>query len=211
MPKLTLLSLALFCVFVSHSQAYEDKVQYDKKKQQAVAMDFNFTQEAVENAIVEKFRKLGYKPKEEKGLFNSDRGFLVFKNAYINDVSRDRLDYVIRVDRKSRKESDESVLYMIMLSNDQNAMDKMDRAELNRAKSFLNDLLPDVEAADLELQIKGQEDAIAKSEKKLKQLQDEKADLDKKQLDNQKAQEDTGKELENQRKNLENLKGKRKN
>jgi hypothetical protein len=207
----TVLLLALtYLSLTTNAQAYEDKVQYDKKKQPAIAMEYSFSPEAVENAIVEKFRQLGYKPKEEKGIFNSDRGFMVFKNAYISDISNDRMDYVIKVDRKSRKESDESVVYMIMLTDDQNRLEKMDRKDINRAKSFLNDLLPQVEAADLELQIKSQEELVSKTEKKLKTLQDEKAELERRQLENQKGQEQTVKDITTQKQQLDSLKGRRK-
>jgi len=55
----------------------------------------------VENAFVKRMEKLGYKAKEEKGILNRDKGFLVFKNAYVTDISKDRLDYIIKVERKS--------------------------------------------------------------------------------------------------------------
>ena len=52
--------------------------------------------------------------------------------------------------------------------------------DVGKANMFLNNLLPEIEEANLELQIKAQDDAVVKSEKKFKDLQDEKADLEKK-------------------------------
>ncbi len=67
-----------FLPFVS-GQAYESTIEYNKKKQNAYVMEFPYSTEAVENAVVAKIEKMGYKGKEEKGLFNKDKGFIVFK------------------------------------------------------------------------------------------------------------------------------------
>ena len=75
---------------------------------------------------------------------------------------------------------------------------------------FLNNLLPEIEEANLELQIKAQDDAVVKSEKKFKDLQDEKADLEKKLQKNAENIENQQKQIDNQRQALEGLKGKRK-
>jgi hypothetical protein len=71
-------------------------------------------------------------------------------------------------------------------------------------------MLPDIEAANLELQIKAQEELIAKTEKKLKNLQQDKADLEKKLSQNAKEQEETIKDIQDQKQQLGNLQGKRK-
>jgi hypothetical protein len=214
--KITRMRKAIFLAFcvclasLSFSQAYEDKVQYDKKKQQAIAIEYGFPPKAVENAIVRKFAKLGYKPKEEKGIFNPDKGFIEFRNAYVTDISRDRMDYIFSIERKSRKERDETVVHMIMYRNEANALDKMEAPSVGHAKEFLNLMLPGIEAEYLELQILDQEDKISKAEKKLRGLQDEKLDLEKKIADNIKSQDDTIKDIDDQKKNLETLKGLRK-
>ncbi|MEP6700456.1 MAG: hypothetical protein ABJA85_04045 [Bacteroidota bacterium] len=211
MKKFTLFFIAVltFSLAVS-AQAYESTIQFDKKKQPAIAIDYSYSPEAVENAIIKKMERLGYKAKEEKGLFNKDKGFLVFKNAYINDISADKMDYIIKVERKSRKENEEAVLYMIMNRDDENAMGRMTSYDIGRAKSFLNYMLPDIEVANLELQIIEKEEMVAKAEKKLKGLQEDKTDLDRKLADNLKAQDDTVRDIELQKQALEALREKRK-
>ncbi len=205
-----LLSLAFIMLTAgAFGQAYEDKITYDKKKQACIACDYDFSPEAVENAMVEKFKGLGYKVKEEKGLFNSDKGFFLFENAYVTDISRDRFDYIFKVERKSRKEGDKATLYMIIYYKDQNALTSMEAGSVSRAKLFLNKMLPDIEAADLEIQIRNQEENISKLEKKLKNLQDDKIELDKKIADNAKNQDETIQLLDTGKKDLEVLKGKR--
>ena len=202
------MSVIVIAISVS-AQAYESSIQYDKKKQSGIAIDYAYPPEAVENAIIKKLEKMGYKPKEIKGILNRDKGFLVYKSIYFTDISRDRMDYMIKVERKSRKTSDESVMYMIMMKDGQNALTTMDSYDVGNAKNFLNNMLPDIEAANLELQIKAQEEVVAKAEKKLKGLQEDKIDLEKKLDANVKSQDDTIKDLEAQKQNLELLKGKR--
>lgn len=210
MKKIGLFLIAAIVTGTSFAQAYEASIQYDKKKQQAIAIDYSYPQEAVENAIVQKLAKMGYKAKEEKGILNRDKGFLVYKNAYITSISSERMDLMIKAERKSRKESDETVLYMIMMNGDKNTLSILDAAGVNNAKSFLNEMLPDVEAANLELQIKAQEETVAKSEKRLRDLKDEQSNLERKLQDNKVNQENTQKDIEGQKQALGVLVGKRK-
>ncbi len=209
MKKKGLLVLGLLMTLISFGQSYEATIQYDKKKQQAIAIDFVYQPQAVENAIVQKLAKMGYKPKEEKGILNRDKGFLVFKNIFITDILSDRMDYLVKVERKSRKEADESIMYLVMLKDDKNALGIMDATDVGRAKSFLNNLLPEVEAADLELQIIAQQEVVAKAEKKLRDLKEEQTSLEKKIADNKTSQENTQKDIESQKQALGVLEGKR--
>jgi hypothetical protein len=199
------------------SQAYEGSIEFDKKKQQAFMIDYNYPPESVEAAIVQKMESMGYKAKEEKGLFNKDKGFLVFKSAFIPDISASSMDYIVKVERKSRREKDESVVYMIIMKDGNNAKDGFQAENVGSAKRFLNDLLPNVEASHLEFQIRAQEEVVVKAEKKLKNLQDDKKDMEEKirklQGDiktNEKNQVNTEQEIANQKTALEALKGKRK-
>lgn len=211
MKKIVLLvATVISLVIAARAQAFEDNVQYDKKKQPAIAINYNYPVLAVENAFVLKMEKMGYKAKEEKGIFNKDKGFIVFKNAYVTDISAGRMDYIIKVEKKSRKESDESVMYMIMMKDGENAMIKMDAEDVGKAKLFLNNMLPDIEAANLEIQIKDQEDVVAKAEKKLRDLKDDQASLEKKLQQNKSDQEGTQKDIESQKQALGVLVGKRK-
>jgi len=209
--------LVLLISYISQAQAYEGKIEFDKKKQPALVIDYPYPPEAVENAFMQKMENLGYRGKEEKGLFNKNKGFRVYKNAYITDISSNKFDYIINVERKSRKEKDESVLYLLIMNDDENAISSFDAYDMGRAKEFLNNLLPDVEAANLELEIKAQEDVVAKAEKKLHNLRNDKEEMENKIKklqqdikDNIKDQENTEKDIENQKGTLENLKLKRK-
>ncbi|HEX6193463.1 MAG TPA: hypothetical protein VFZ42_13915 [Chitinophagaceae bacterium] len=172
--------LAFLCPNLLLAQAHEGNVEYDKKKQPAFIIDYAYPPEAVENALFQKLEKLGYRGKEEKGVFNKDKGFRIFKGAYITEISDKSLDFIIKIEPKSRKENDAATLYMIINKDGQNAMGGFDSDDKKKAKEFLNELLPHVESAHLELQIKEQEETVGKSEKKLKALQDEKKLLEEK-------------------------------
>jgi peptidoglycan hydrolase CwlO-like protein len=206
---LTVIIATLFAVPL-FSQSYESNITYDKKKQKAISIDYAYPQEAVQNAIVQKIEKMGHIGKEEKGMFNKDKGFIVFKDAFITDISEERMDYILKIERKSRKDKDETTLYLVINKGGQDAVPTMTAHDIGRAKVFLNNLLPEIEEANLELQIKAQDDAVVKSEKKFKDLQDQKADLEKKLQKNAENIENQQKQIESQRTALDGLKGKRK-
>lgn len=204
------LALALFFSLAVSAQAYEGKIEYNKKKQDAFVIEFPYSQEATENAVVKRMEQLGYKAKEEKGLFNRDKGFKIYKNALLSDISSNRMDYLIYIDKKGKKDKDGSILYFVIMKDENtNAMTGFDAADMQAARNFLARLTPDVVAADLELQIKAQQDVLSKAEKKLSDLQKDKADLEEKLRKNEKEQDMTTKDIENQRQILESLKLKR--
>jgi hypothetical protein len=219
MRKIILLLLTIFTLYsTGFSQAYEGKTDYDKKKQDAFMIDYPYPQEAVENALVKKMEQLGYKGKEEKGLFNKDKGFRVYRDAYVTDISSGSMDYVFKVESKGKKDKALSVVYMVILGKDgANAKSIFESRDVEKAKSFLNNLQPMMEAANLELQIKNQEEQVVKAEKKLKDLRDDQDNIEKKirklqedLKDNSKDQDKQQKEIDNQRQILETMKGKRK-
>lgn len=199
------------------SQAYEGSIEYNKKKQPAIVIEYAYSPDATENAFVQKMEKLGYHAKEAKGIFTSDKGFRNYKGAIINDISSSSMDYVVKVEKRSRKNKDESILYLILLKDGNNALFSGDADLQIKAKSFLNELQPDVEASDLELQINAQQETINKAQKKLKSLKDDQASMEKKIkslqddiVKNLKEQENTQKDIESQNKTMDLLKGKRK-
>ena len=101
------------------AQAYEGTAEYDKKKQQAFLIEYAYPPEAVENAVIKKLGRLGYKSKEEKGLFNKDKGYRNFKDAFITEISSDKMDYIIKVESKGRK-SEASLVYLIIMKEGNN-------------------------------------------------------------------------------------------
>lgn len=198
------------CCLLANAQAYEGNVEYDKKKQSAFLIDYSYPAEAVENAIVNRMGRLGYKSKEEKGLFNKDKGFRNFRDAFITEISADRMDYIIKVESKGKK-SDAALVYLIILKDGVNMKSSFDPSQVEKVKAFLNGLQPDVVAEKLELDIIAQEEAVAKAEKKLRGLKDDQSDLEKKLKKNADDQRDTEREIEAKKQALDGLKGQRLN
>lgn len=210
MKKLLLSFLVVLAVdSILSAQAYEGTVEFDKKKQEAFMIDYPYPPEAVENAITKKMEKLGYKPKEEKGIFNKDKGFRIYKDAFVTEINEERMDYIIKVESRGRKNQGESVVYMILQKDGSNAKAAFDAYQVEKVKTFLNGLQPDVLAENLELDIKAQEEAVGKAEKKLRGLKDDQDDLEKKLKNNKDAQRDTEKEIEAKKQALDELKAKR--
>ena len=73
----------------------------------------------------------------------------------------------------------------------------------------MKSIIPDVAAESLELDIKVQEDAILKAEKKLEGLKKEQGDLERKLENNGKSQQDTENEIKAKQEGLQILKSKR--
>ena len=217
MKKISLNCLFWLLPVLLLAQAKESTVEYRKKKQPCVYMNYNYPSEAVENALMEKLSRMGYKGREEKGMFNKDKGFSIFKEATLADISPGKYDFVVNIERKSKKESDESVLYLLIFNNDINALPNLSRTELDKAKSFLENLTPDVEAAHIDILVATQSEVVINTEKKLKQLQADSVELQKKLqilqeeiLNNSKAQETQTKEIVTQKEVLEAIRNRKK-
>ncbi|HEY0433775.1 MAG TPA: hypothetical protein VGC95_07885 [Chitinophagaceae bacterium] len=191
------------------AQSYEGTVTYQKKDERAIITEYPYPASVVEDAIVDKFEKMGFKNKDSKG-------FLLYKNIVLTEVSSDPADYLIRVDRKNRKDKDQSLVYMIVQKNEQNVISS-DESITENGKQFLDHLAPDLDAFNLEVQITDQEAAVTKAQKKLKNLQDDQESMEKKikklQSDleaNAKDQENQQKEIDKQKQILDSIKGRRK-
>jgi len=210
MRRLILLTIFLPISFILKAQAHEGSIEYNKGKQACIVMEYNYPAEAVENAMRAKLLKLGYGGKEEKGMFNKDKGFRVYKETTVGEISPNKYDYAINIERKSHKEADETVVSLVIFKDDVNALSKLSNEELDKVKSFLENLLPEVEASNLEILIGAQILSVEKADKKLKTLQDENKKLQDALEKNIKDQELQKKEIENQSKSLDALKGRRK-
>ena len=212
----TFSAIFIFLGFIG-AQAYEGTIEFKKKKNSAFVIEYPFPPEAVENAMALKMEKLGNKGKAEKGLFNGDKGFTTYSHVFLTDANEIAMDYIIKVERKSKKEDDKSILYMIMMKDDVNQLSLLEAGDNSKAKSFLNNFNAEIEVAHLELKIKNQEEAVVKAEKKCKKLMDDQVDMEAKIkklkdsiADNAKNQEITAKNVEDERLALDALKATRK-
>lgn len=191
----------------SYAQVYESKIDYNKTSQAAVVGEYKYPEEIVEKSLRDKLERMGYKIK-------STKGFLVISNAVIGSVSSKPLEYVFKVERKSKKEKDITLLTALV---NENAVNTTSDNSTN-LKSFLTDLIPSIEAVNVDFMVNEQYDAVVKSQKKLKNLQDDQTSMEKKIRNlqdelkkNAKDQEDLQKEITRQQEVLDAYKAKKTN
>ena len=189
----------------SYGQVYESKIDYNKTSQAAVVAEYKYSEEIVQKTLRDKLERMGYKIKNTKG-------FLVVSNAVIGSVSSKPLEYAFKVERKSRKEKDITLLSAIINENEVNAT--ADNSE--KLKSFLSDLIPSIESTNVDFMVNEQYAAVVKSQKKLKNLQDNQNSMERKVRNlqddlkkNAKDQEDLQKEIIRQQEVLDAFKAKK--
>ena len=211
--KKILYSLIAFFAFSSFGNAQSRYVFIDFKDAQkpGVQNDYLYPESIVAKAISDKMEKLGYKGKETKG-------YKLYKSVSLPELGTASYDIYFKIDRKSRKEKDATSVTMLISAGNENFITEAENLQtINNAKSFLDNLIPGIAAFDLEQQIKDQEEALKKAERKYKNLQDDQDDLQKRRRkieeqlsDNAKDQKNQQDEIEKQRQIFETLKLKRK-
>jgi|SRR4030095_12411498 len=216
----TLIALFLTPLAFSQTQvssAQMGQVEYQKKDRQAIIFYSQYPPQIVEEAIKDRMERAGNKGSESKA-FLSKSSFLEYKNAAIPEYNIRGVDLVFKVEPRSRKEKDESVIYLIVLKGVDNfATSQSDPELFESSKNFLVSNHSNIEAHNLELEIGKQDEAVKKAEKKLSILQEDGVDLEKKikelqaKLEQNKIEiEKQNGEVEKQKGSLVGMKGKRK-
>ena len=200
----------LLVSFYAHAQAFGE-MDWQKKKIPAMVTEVPYPASVTEDAIRQKFSQMGYSAKESKGVYT-------YKGIRIPEISDETFDVMLKVDRKSRKEKDESNVYFVLSrGNDNYVKGTEDVAFITKIRQYCLNFIPMAEAQALEVEIKGQEDKVKSTEKKLRDYEDESSSLEKrlKKLqddieENKKNIEKQKTEVENQKKALDILRAKRK-
>lgn len=172
----TLLLLAFYNIsLIAQPVATTGSIEYQKGYKSSAVIELPYSTEVVEKSIKENFLKKGIK--EEK-----IKGFQAFKGARLTPTDGEVADLYFKVERKSRKEPNVSVVHMIVGRPNENVSlrTSADEYRISEAKTFLNDMTPSVDAYNLEVDIATQEEVVKKAEKKFKNLEDDQADLEKK-------------------------------
>ena len=202
---------------VLQAQPFAAQIKYDKVMQPGLKLELPYTTEVSEATILKKLEAIGFKPETTGELFwrrNTINGFYVFKGISLPSLNGFRVDLYFDVKRKSRKESDKSVMSLLVTKDGGTFISaETDLNTFNAASDFLNGFLSETEVYKHNLDINKQEDAVKAAEKKLENLKDDEKKLNKKILDTQRDLEDNIKtqgkqvqEIENQKLKLEELK-----
>src|SRR5687767_6425338 len=91
-------------------------------------------------------------------------------------------DLHFKVERKNRRDKDASVVYLLVGRPSENVAVRTsdDRHKVYEGITFLNQMVPTMEAGNLEEEIARQEDEVKKAEKKMKNLEEDQQDLERK-------------------------------
>ena len=153
----------------------EGTIEYQKGVKRAAVIELPFTPDIVEGALKQHLAKSGMKEERLKGM-------QVFKNARLTPTDGEAADLYFKVEKKSRRDDNTSVVYLIMGRPNENvALRTADDAyRIQDAKAFLGTFRPQAESFELERNITRNEDNIKKSEKRMNDLQDDRKKLEKK-------------------------------
>jgi peptidoglycan hydrolase CwlO-like protein len=176
LPLLIILSIVCFSQSAkAQVVATEGKVEHTKGDKIAAVIELPYPVEEVEQAIADHFSKKG-------GKSDNSKGFQIFRSMKLNDSDGEVNDLHFKVERKSRKEKDISVVYLLVGRPSENVgvRSSSDRHKIDEAKAFLNQLTPSVEAHHLDIQIGSQEGTLTKALKKQQNLADDNKDLQEK-------------------------------
>ncbi len=207
LKKIRLSSIFFFSMLVcaiGYGQAYESSVEYQNKLQPAAVIELPYPPAVVDAAMGE------YLSKKGKSRSNDIKGFRTFRNTQptLNDSING--DLYFKTERKNRKEKDVTVVSLLVMPTDTpTTPGNIHYLNMDDAKNYLNDLSQAIEAYNLELMIKDQNDVVIKAETKYKSLVNDADDLEKKRTeivkklsDNQNDQQQQLKEIENQKQKL---------
>ncbi len=206
-----LLALCMLIGVKASAQAYLTSYKYQKVMLQSAAIDMPYSEKIAEEAMLSFMQKrAGGKPAESKGVF-------VFRNTRLDQ--EENVDLHWAIERKSRREKDFCTIYLMAAKLNENMALRLpdEKFGLPGAQLLLNEFAPAVVAYALEVEIKNQQDNVAKANKRYASLQEDSVDLQKRKValedkivTNSKDQEKQRADIQNQRLMLEALMQKRK-
>ena len=154
------------------AQSETGTASFNKSAESAVIYHLSYSDEAATNGLENKMNKWG-KAKKLKG-------YLMYRNVVIADISNQPVTLYFGVDKKSKKDNGNATL-TLMMANEFDRFYKADEsAEMfTKAKEFLNGFTDPVAAASLELKITEHDALVKKEDKTLKKLRDDSIDNEK--------------------------------
>ncbi|GAC1452139.1 MAG: hypothetical protein NVSMB7_14820 [Chitinophagaceae bacterium] len=205
-------SLIVAGMAIAQPQATEGTAEFQKTTQPAAIIELPYAANVVEKAIADYMLQKG-----SKG--NDTKGFKTFRGYKLRDSQDYTSDLYFKIDRKSRKEKDITVVSLIVGKNGEDVKTRSapGNSGIDGAKDLLNDMVASIDAYNLELQIQDQDDVVKKAQKKYDGLVDDQKiyekkikNLEDKIEQNKRDQEKQQEEMKKQQDTLEMLRGKRK-
>jgi len=209
-------------IITARAQSSYTTIQYNNKMQPALVLELPYTTDDAEGTIVEKLKQNGYNPETRGHLFwkkDKTDGFYVFTDVMLPTLSSQKLDIYFKVVQKNNEEKNNSTLYLLVSSGNENfaSPDDQDTTLWKSSVVFLNSFLEKTTAYSLEQEISTQENTINDARQKLTSLQSDESDLHEKikkyqdeLINNQERQRLQQEDIANKSRLLENMKLRRK-
>lgn len=210
MKTILIIIISYLTCFSLIAQPTTGTAVFNKRNVTAVVYELPYSEEAVTTGFENKMQSFG-KGKKMKS-------FIQYKSVMIPEISTQPLNIYLGAEKTDRKD-DHAILSLLIANEFDRFYTPQDDPEIfTNATQYLNDFSGPAAAASLELQIKAQEDVMAKTEKKLRTLlnddedyQKQKQKIEDKIASNQKDIAEQEKELADQKQKLEALTNQRKN
>jgi hypothetical protein len=204
MKKTILFFPILLLSLLSYGQAQEGTVEYQKKSQPAAVIELQYPPSVVDAAMND------YLSRKGRSRSNTIKGFSTFRNTQPVQTDSVNADLYFKTERKSRKEKEVTVISLLVMPTEaQTNTGNFHYVNMDDAKNYLNDLASAIDAYNLELVIKEQNDVLIKAEARYKSLVNDGEDLEKKRTaidrkiaDNKNDQQQQLKEIESQKQKL---------
>lgn len=182
---------------IEPTRKYEGSVEYQKTKQPATILEFNYPEKGVEKALEDYVQKQGGKVK-------SNKGFNYAKSVRLHNRENRYFDVYYKVTGSGKGDNAKSTVYVILAEPGEDILLRAGSSSNGQAAaaasvgavSFFSGLGSELGEYDLEKKIGEQDEAVQKANKNL-------ISLDKKRQSLEKELEDLRKEIETQRGELE--------
>lgn len=188
MKKTFTFLLVFFVSIATYSQSViSGTLSYNGANYPCDVIEYNIPPSETEQIIKDRMKSMGFSP--EKG-----KGYLVYRGVTMSDLSFGQpQDLIFKIDKKSKKESDVSVVSLITAKPGEVPLEKVKGAgktlasitPANAAGDFLLSFKAQVDNQAHALSVIAKSDEIKKAEKKLDGLKKDQSKLEKKIKDAQ--------------------------
>jgi hypothetical protein len=215
MRRIISLLVFVLCLEYSWAQSTPTTVKFNKLNTPALMLLVPYTEEIAEGAIIQKLKEIGYTPETSGALLwkrNTVDGYYQFKNVVLRDMEGKVVHLYFKVNQKSRKEKNQSYIYMIIDAGENSFVSSESEPKAFAAgNKFLDTFVEYSASYKMDVDIQNQEETVKTAEKKHNKLKDEERELEEKLRTNRTQQENQLKLMEAERKKLEELRTKKNN
>lgn len=212
--KNTILVCCLSFITVSvYAQATEGTVRRQRTEQPAAIIELPYSSDIVKEALNDYLSKKG----KSKG--TDLKGFTTFRNTQSLTSGNDNADLYFKIEQKSRQDRGFTIVSLLLTkpTDEKGAATELNYLNMEQAKAYLNGLTPAIEAYNLELMIKEQNQVVIKSESTYKtqfnsgtELEQKRTELETRILENKTEQEKHLADVNTQKQKLTDLVNRRK-